>query len=77
MSFSQDLHEIQEIVKKLESAPLPLEQALEEFEKGVALIRRCQQFLEQAEQRVTLLTEGNEEVPWELLESHDAEGTEE
>lgn len=74
MSFSQDLREIQEIVKKLESAPLPLEEALEEFEKGVGLIRNCQKFLEQAEQRVNILTEENEEVPWQPLESSDEEG---
>lgn len=74
MSFSQDLHAIQDIVKKLESAPLPLEEALEEFEKGVGLIRNCQKYLEQAEQKVSLLTEENGEVPWQPLKPSTEEG---
>lgn len=73
MSFTEDLNQIQEIVKKLEGAPLPLEEALEEFERGVALIRRCQQFLEKAEQRVALLGENGAEAEWEPLEEEDAE----
>lgn len=74
MSFTEDLHAIQDIVKRLETAPLPLEEALIEFEKGVGLIRSCHKFLDQAEQRVTLLTEESGEVPWQPLESSDTDG---
>ncbi len=68
MSFSQDLNRIQEIVKKLEEEPMPLEEAMEEFENGVGLVRKCQKFLDEAEQRVSLLSEAGTERDWNPLE---------
>ena len=44
-----------EIVSRLESGELPLEEALNEFERGVQLARTGQQTLQQAEQRVRIL----------------------
>lgn len=40
---------------RLESGELPLEDALNEFERGVQLARQGQQKLQQAEQRVQIL----------------------
>lgn len=65
MSFSDDMDQLQRILDKYESQNFPIEEALAEFEKGVALIRACRDFLEEARQRVTLLTEEGE-VPFEL-----------
>ena len=33
-----------------------MELSLEEFEKGIKIVRECQNFLEEAEQRVEILT---------------------
>ncbi|SEQ74721.1 Exodeoxyribonuclease VII small subunit [Rosenbergiella nectarea] len=54
-SFEQSLSELEAIVQRLESGQLPLEDALNEFEKGVILARQGQQQLQQAEQRVQIL----------------------
>ncbi|KAA9000085.1 exodeoxyribonuclease VII small subunit [Affinibrenneria salicis] len=54
-SFEQSLGELEQIVTRLESGDLPLEQALNEFERGVQLARQGQQKLQQAEQRVQIL----------------------
>jgi exodeoxyribonuclease VII small subunit len=42
-------------VRKLESANLPLDEAMKLFEEGMELSRDCQQQLEQAEARVEIL----------------------
>jgi exodeoxyribonuclease VII small subunit len=59
--FEQALSELEALVERLEEGELPLETALEEFERGIALTRQCQNALREAEQRVKLLTEQGEE----------------
>ncbi|OMQ25393.1 exodeoxyribonuclease VII small subunit [Serratia oryzae] len=55
ISFENSLSELEGIVTRLESGELPLEDALNEFERGVQLARQGQQKLQQAEQRVQIL----------------------
>lgn len=54
-SFESALQQLEQIVSRLESGELPLEEALNEFERGVQLARTGQQTLQQAEQRVQIL----------------------
>jgi exodeoxyribonuclease VII small subunit len=54
-AFEQSLARLEEIVRKLESANLPLEDAMKLFEEGMQLSRDCQKQLEQAEARVEIL----------------------
>ncbi|AIX50450.1 MULTISPECIES: exodeoxyribonuclease VII small subunit [Pantoea] len=55
VSFETALQQLEQIVSRLESGELPLEEALNEFERGVQLARSGQQTLQQAEQRVQIL----------------------
>lgn len=54
-SFEQSMQELETIVQQMESGELPLEKALEQFERGIKLARLSQQKLEQAEQKVQIL----------------------
>ena len=54
-SFETSLQQLEQIVTRLESGNLPLEEALNEFERGVQLARAGQQTLQQAKQRVQIL----------------------
>ena len=54
--FNKGLLELEGIVKKMESGELELEESLKLFEKGVELTRQCQSALNQAEQRISVLT---------------------
>lgn len=60
--FEESLTSLEEIVQQLESGELPLEKALELFEEGVVLARRCQSQLEEAERRVDLLLRERKEI---------------
>lgn len=62
-SFETALKELEAIVSRLENGDLPLEDALNEFERGVQLARQGQQKLQQAEQRVQILLSENENAP--------------
>jgi exodeoxyribonuclease VII small subunit len=58
-SFENDLQALEALVEKLERGDLPLEDSLQQFERGIALARRCQQALKTAEQKVRILSEKN------------------
>lgn len=55
IEFEQSLAQLEQLVQKLESGDLALEDSLQAFETGVALVRQCQQSLQTAEQRVQKL----------------------
>jgi len=59
LSFESGLTELEQVVKALESGELPLERALELFEKGMQLSQVCRKQLEEAETRVEQLTRRN------------------
>lgn len=53
--FDQILAKLRDVVGKLESGELSLEQSLQIYEQGVALARKGQQLLAHAEKRVEIL----------------------
>ena len=66
-TFEAGLDELESVVKELESGELPLERALELFEKGMKLSAACRAQLEAAETRVEILTRKGDKVqpePW-------------
>jgi exodeoxyribonuclease VII small subunit len=67
--FEASLQALEGIVDQLERGDLSLEASLEAFERGIHLSRRCQAALDQAEQRIRILTEQNENAEPEPLAS--------
>lgn len=61
-SFEAGLQELELVVKQLESGELPLERALELFEKGMELSDACRKQLEEAETRVEMLVKKNDKM---------------
>ena len=47
----------QEIVKKLESGAAPLDESIALFSEGAELVKTCTAILDEAEQKVKILTE--------------------
>ncbi|MFA6303259.1 MAG: exodeoxyribonuclease VII small subunit [Legionella sp.] len=61
MHFEQTISELEEIVKQLEKGELSLDDSLKQFEKGIGLARQCQDVLNQAEQKIEILTKTQED----------------
>lgn len=57
--FEQMIAELETIVHQLEQGDLSLDDALAQFERGVALSRASQQQLHAAEQKVQILLQSN------------------
>ncbi|MCG5513768.1 exodeoxyribonuclease VII small subunit [Ectothiorhodospira shaposhnikovii] len=64
-TFEQDLEALEALVTRMEQGELSLEASLKEFERGIALTRRCQQALTQAEQKVRQLTESGTDIDFD------------
>ena len=58
LGFEDALGALEERVRSLESAGVPLDKALTLFEEGVSLARACHEHLEAAEKRVAALSRG-------------------
>ena len=54
-NFEQALAELEEVVEQLESGARPLDNSLAAFEKGVGLVKFCNQKLNEVEKKVELL----------------------
>ena len=66
---NHDLEKLENIVDKLESGELSLEDSIQSFEKGIELSRHCRKKLEKAEGRVKkLLEKSGEEFDLELFD---------
>lgn len=65
LDFEGSMARLEEIVSLLERGDAPLEQAMALFEEGAKLLRECTSQLDQAEQKVTLLTAGADGQPQE------------
>ena len=55
--FEQSMQALEDLVGKMESGEMTLEESLAAYERGVGLYRKCQAALEQAELRVKLLSD--------------------
>lgn len=73
ITFEKAMEQLEQIVQRLESGELPLEEALKTFEEGIKLSRLCADKLEESEKKVALLMErADGSVETEAFEPDDA-----
>ncbi len=58
ITFEYAMGRLEEIVRMLESGNAPLDKSLAMFEEGVSLVKLCNSKLDAAEQKVKILTQG-------------------
>lgn len=70
-TFEASLTRLEEIVRKMESGDLPLEEALNLFEEGTSLVKSAGKLLDEAELKVVKLMKGPDGAPVETeFEDH-------
>lgn len=68
--FESALEELESVVEQLESGELSLEDSLAAFEKGVGLVKYCNQKLAEVERKVEILVKDKEgRLQLKLLDS--------
>ena len=57
LNFEQAIKELTSIVGKIEQGEIPLQDSLTQYERGMALIKHCQNILRTAEKRIEKISE--------------------
>ncbi len=58
-NFEELMNQLEDITNKLENEKLPLEDSVKLFEKGIEISKKCNEKLENAEKRITILLNAN------------------
>ena len=61
-SFEETIKELEKIATELENGDLSLEDSVSKFEEGMQLSKQCNDLLENAEKRITILLKDGEET---------------
>jgi exodeoxyribonuclease VII small subunit len=73
VSFEHAMQQLEEIVGKLEEGDVPLEKAIEYFQKGMELSKLCHDKLQHVEKQMDfILREDGDLKPFELQEEEKA-----
>ncbi|WP_434565456.1 exodeoxyribonuclease VII small subunit [Thermoanaerobacterium thermosaccharolyticum] len=71
IDFEKNMDKLEEIVKKLEKGNLPLEESFKLFKEGLLLSQKLNNVLNDIEDKITMLINNDEEVPFNLEEDKD------
>ena len=62
IKFETALSELETVIAKLEDSNTPLDEALKLYEKGISLVRICNERLESAERKIKILQSKDGEI---------------
>lgn len=68
LNFEDAMTELEKIAEELEKDDLDLETSVKKFEQGMELSKKCNEILEKAEKKITILIDG-EEKDFDVKES--------
>ena len=70
INFEQAMKQLEDIALELEKNDLDLDKAVEKFEEGMELSKKCSKILEEAEKKITILVnDGNDNFNEENFEA--------
>ena len=62
INFEEAMKRLELIAQELEKGDLDLDQSVKKFEEGMALSKKCNEILEEAEKRITILIQEDGEL---------------
>ena len=60
LTFEDTIKELTGIVSKIEQGQISLENSIQQYERGMTLIKHCRQILSKAEERIVKISEENQ-----------------
>lgn len=73
LNFEKALIRLEKIINKLENEELSLDESLKIFEEGIGLYRLCNKELSEAEKKISLIIQENDEFEKIPFECEDVE----
>lgn len=68
-NFEESMKKLETIVEELENGNLNLDESVQKFEDGMKIAKQCNNMLEDAEKKITILLENGGELKEENFES--------
>lgn len=62
INFEIAMKQLEEIANELEKGNLSLDESVNKFEDGIKLSKKCSDFLDSAEKKITMLINNGEEI---------------
>ena len=62
INFEDAMQRLEEIANELEKGDLTLDESVKKFEDGISLSKKCNEFLDNAEKKITMLINNGEEI---------------
>lgn len=62
LSFEESLNELEEIVTRLETGEVPLDDAIDEFQKAMELVKECNEKLNGVKEAIAKIVNDDKEV---------------
>ena len=70
-SFEENMEQLENIVTELEKGELNLEESVKKFEQGINISKQCNDILEKAEKKITILLRQDDEIKEENFEAEE------
>ena len=69
MNFEDAMKALEQIANELENWELSLEQSVDKFEEGIKISKKCNEILEKAEKKISILIKNGDEIKEENFEN--------
>ena len=69
MNFEDAMKALEQIANELENGELSLEQSVDKFEDGIKISKKCNEILEKAEKKISILIKNGDEIKEENFEN--------
>ena len=70
-NFEESMKKLETIVEELENGNLNLDESVQKFEDGMKIAKQCNNMLEDAEKKITILLENGGELKEENFEANE------
>lgn len=62
VSFEENMERLEKIVAELEEGDLNLDDSVKKFEEGINISKKCNDILEKAEKKITILLKTDDDI---------------
>lgn len=69
INFEDAMKQLEDIASQLENGDLSLEESVEKFEQGINLSKKCNEILEKAQKKISILISDGDELVEESFEN--------
>ena len=62
LNFEENINKLESILSELEKGDLNLDDSVKKFEEGIKISKECNKMLEEAEKKITILLQEDDEI---------------